>query len=124
MWIWKTCALEKIHFHTSLETANRQNESLVSEDCSVPFPPFSDLRFSVVNDLTKLGHRFATPVGKLRNLTVDKFGWIHFTQLRGFRYMNASTTFLNSARKSILVDGRQRELVTPIYANIGQSLRY
>src|SRR5438034_47807 len=55
MWIWKTCALEKIHFHTSLETANRQNESPVSEDCSVPFPLFSDLRFSVVNDLAKLG---------------------------------------------------------------------
>src|SRR5205809_7925715 len=85
MWIWKTCALEKIHFHTSLETANRQNESPVSEDCRVRFPLFSDLRFSVVNDIAKLGHRFAGQAASVFIFVVVEFDGADFRHLRDLR---------------------------------------
>src|SRR5207249_3463560 len=60
--IWKTCTLEKIHFHTSLESTQRQHQSLVSENGGVPLPLLSDFWINIMDHLAKLGKRLATPI--------------------------------------------------------------
>ena len=97
--IWKTCALKKVHFHTSLESTQSQYKSIMDEHCSVPFPILSDLWHGIVNDLAELGQRFAAPIGEGRNLLVDKFGRVHRHHSLTFNYMNADAHLLEAEAK-------------------------
>jgi hypothetical protein len=42
-----------------------------------PFPLFNYLGVGIMNDLAKIGKRFAAPVREVCDLLIDKFGWFH-----------------------------------------------
>src|SRR5207244_12507355 len=75
--IRKRRALKKVHLYCFLESAHRQDQSLVGPHGGAPFQILSELEVRIMNNFAKFSQHLAAPVGKDCYLLVDEFGRVH-----------------------------------------------
>src|SRR5947207_3392930 len=81
MRIFQESALKKVQFYCFLESAGRTNKTLMRPYCGIPLPFLSDVGVSLVDKVAQPGEHLAAPIGKLCDLFVDTFRWIHILLL-------------------------------------------
>jgi hypothetical protein len=80
LWIWEACALSKGQFYLILVSVGHADESIaIPTRRAHPFPFLDYPGVGIKNDFAKIGKRFAAPVRKACDFSVNKFGWFHWT---------------------------------------------
>src|ERR1700704_4588054 len=77
MWIIQRSTLKKVQLYDLLECARGTNESLLRPDRRIPLPLLRNIGGGLVNKFSQSSDHFAMPVGKLCDVCVDTFRWIH-----------------------------------------------